>query len=695
MRLVSGLLLGLSWAYAQTCVPVRMLPAGTLSGALDQSSCHLSDGTPYAAYRLDLPSRGQIQLDLTTPPPGLALILRDPSGKSLASGVSVHRPIEAGSYSVLVNGSTTGSYSLKSIFAAEPGMMCGSFPNLGLNQTVNGTLGASGCVAPDGTVYEAYALSTLGSGTLTVSVSSTDFNGVVTVRASDGSLAASGAQQASLTVDADDQYQIVVSTADQPGSYQLSTSFQPADGETCQAQKTFTVSDTDTSSITASSCTQAIADNGDLSYFNYYNLTISAAGLADITVSSMDFAATLYLLDDGGNLLALDAGGGPARGQSEIRMPLTPGNYLLEVFSSVPSGGAYSLTYQFAAGSPPPCVSAASTPGSAVSGTLSPASCRTSLGLADLYAITLPASGTLDIMLAAAAFTGIVALRDTKDNLMVLNEDVAGLGTAEITADLPAGTYTVLAAAASGSGAYQLTPAFTPHDIPACTYVQAVDIDGGYIQQLGARSCRDADGQPVDLYQFTLPAGAVVAAFMTSGDVDSFLSLTDTSGNVLRTDDNSYGDNGSLIVQYLPAGTYQLAARAAGSTAGGYYEVDVRNVQGPRPSFCLPKGGITTTAPITASLGISACQYPDGTFADVYQMNVASAVTIDLRLNSSDFDACLVLLDAKGNLVAQDDDSGGGTNARLNLPLTAGTYYVAAKAAAGYTSVGSYTLSLQ
>ena len=106
--------------------------------------------------------------------------------------------------------------------------------------------------------------------------------------------------------------------------------------------------DSDNNSITGNSCSTTIADSGDLSYFNYYNFTVGAAGLADLSVSSQDFLPTLYLLDDGGNVLATDSGGATAS-QSEIRLFLTPGNYTAQVFSPLPSGGAYSLAYQFPA----------------------------------------------------------------------------------------------------------------------------------------------------------------------------------------------------------------------------------------------------------------------------------------------------------------------------------------------------------
>jgi hypothetical protein len=82
-------------------------------------------------------------------------------------------------------------------------------------------------------------------------------------------------------------------------------------------------------------------------------------------------------------------------------------------------------------------------------------------------------------------------------------------------------------------------------------------------------------------------------------------------------------------------------------------------------------------------------------FAQLYQLNLSSAGVADLRLDSTDFNAYLVLLDAKGNLVAQDDDSGGGTNAHIVQQLDLGTYFVVAKPFAYYYATGGYTLTFQ
>ncbi|HEY1493570.1 MAG TPA: pre-peptidase C-terminal domain-containing protein [Candidatus Solibacter sp.] len=695
--------------HAQDCATVaRILPVGTRSGTLADGQCQLLDGTPYLPFRLDLPVRGQIKIGLTgsSSDSGLnqfGLILRDAAGHRIDSGAAIARLIEAGSYSLVLNGAKpgqTGDYTITTAFTAEPGMLCDNFPNLGRRQVTLGRLPSSGCLALDGTPYEAYTLTTDGSGTLTVTVESTDFAPLIAVRDSDGHVIAMPAPSpVNVLVNGDSQYLVVISSADKSGAYTITTSFQVGGSETCRSKKTFTGPDSDANTIGADSCFLTIPGSGDQSYYNYYNVTVDSSGLVRATVTSGDFNATVNLLDADGNLLASDAGSGgfdaQYNSQSSLRAQLPAGNYRLQIFSDVPSGGAYSLNYSFTAGNPKPCTPAALNFGDQPMGVLNADSCRSSYGIADIYTVTVPGSGTVDFDMSTSSFNTSLVIRDAKDNLIVRNDEVDGVSVSHITADLPAGTYTIVAAASSGSGNYRLAAKFTPHDALPCTYVQALDLNGGFIQRLGRGSCRASNGQPVDYYSFTLAADSLVLAVMTSSEVDGFLTLTDASGNVLRTDDNSYGSNDPLIVQYLPAGTYQLAARDASSTIGGLYELDLRTTEGPRPPFCTDKMTIAQGATVSGEIRYTGCQYGDNTFADFYQFTLPADGQVDILLNSRDFDAYLVLLDAKGAEVDEDDDSGGNTNARLTRALAAGTYTIVAKPFGDYRDQGKYTLSVK
>src|ERR1035441_10930783 len=105
--------------------------SGTLAGTLDAASCQLGDRTPYAPYRLDLAVRGQIKLAVSGTTGDFSLTLRDASGIKVDSGASLVRPIEAGSYTLLVNGRAagqTGSYTVDTSFTSEPGIFRNSPP---------------------------------------------------------------------------------------------------------------------------------------------------------------------------------------------------------------------------------------------------------------------------------------------------------------------------------------------------------------------------------------------------------------------------------------------------------------------------------------------------------------------------------------------------------------------------------------
>jgi hypothetical protein len=688
--------------HAQECPAISsVLPNAALSGALDSSNCQLTDGSAYMPYRLDLPVRGQIKIDLSGTQSNLALILRDANGVKVESGASIRRPIEAGSYTLLVNGQTAsdiGSYTVTTAFTAESGILCTTFPNIGRRQTVNGVIGGSGCTAPDGSAYEAYALTTDGSGTLTVTIASQNFTPQVALRSSDGVLI-NASIDGTLTamVTGDSQYTLVVTSADKTGSFQMTTSFQAGVDETCKSQASLTDPSAQNGAIGGTSCYQILPGSGDLLYYNYYALNLATAGVVDLTAASPDFSATIYLLDAAGNVLGVDQGGGGYDARysvkSNLRMQLPAGLYRLQIFSDVPSGGNYSLEYNFTAGNPQPCVPVTASPGDLLAGGLYHQSCRTAFGLTDLYRITTPAPGTLDLDMSSFDFNTRLLLRDQKDNLIVRNDDVDGVTNSHITADLPAGTYTVGASATSGAGNYRTTTKFTGHDPADCSYVQSLDLNGGFIQILGSLPCRGANGQPVDYYSFTLGVDSLVLAVMTSSALDGHLTLYDSNGTALRFDDNSYGLGDPLIIQYLPAGTYKLAARDVSGSTSGIYEIDLRTTPGPRPALCGSRGPISVGASVTGNITYTACQYPDGTFADFYKMDLAADTTVELRANSSDFDAYLVLFDTKGNLIDQDDDSGGGTNAKVTDLLPAGSYYVVVKPFGDYTSHGTYSLA--
>ena len=132
------------------------------------------------------------------------------------------------------------------------------------------------------------------------------------VRGAGGSAIASGSGEISVPVDRDSQYQVVVhGDGAQRRLPDRHHAFSPTTTRPAASSKTLADPARDTSVVSLDSCTRALPDSSDLLFYNYYSLTVAAAGLADLQVSSSDFAPSLSLLDEGGNLLASDASGDP------------------------------------------------------------------------------------------------------------------------------------------------------------------------------------------------------------------------------------------------------------------------------------------------------------------------------------------------------------------------------------------------
>jgi hypothetical protein len=308
--------------------------------------------------------------------------------------------------------------------------------------------------------------------------------------------------------------------------------------------------------------------------------------------------------------------------------------------------------------------------------------------------VVLPQAGTLDLDMQSNDFVPLLTLRDAKDNRIVNDDNFGNFTDSHITADLPAGSYSVVAATGGLPGGYTFAWQLKAHALAPCSQTQNMDLNSAYVGVFGAGSCRGSNGQPADYYQITTPATGTVAAVMTSQVTDGFLTLSSSDGSVLRWDDNSYGGTDPFIVQFLPGQTYRIEARATDAISSGYYRMDVLYAAGGRPTGCAPMGTANPGDLLPGTLSFTSCQFPDGTFADLYQIDVTDPAALDLRLDSTDFDTYLVVLDGKGNVIDEDDDSNGGTNARIVDAFDPGTYYVVVKPFSGYNATGKYALSV-
>ena len=90
----------------------------------------------------------------------------------------------------------------------------------------------------------------------------------------------------------------------------------------------------------------------------------------------------------------------------------------------------------------------------------------------------------------------------------------------------------------------------------------------------------------------------------------------------------------------------------------------------------------------------------DTTFVDEFRVTLSSGGTLTIRMDSTALDAFLFLIDSAtscanaacdaGQVIATNDDGGGGSNALISVPLNAGTYIILANSF--FPGTGSYTI---
>jgi hypothetical protein len=233
-----------------------------------------------------------------------------------------------------------------------------------------------------------------------------------------------------------------------------------------------------------------------------------------------------------------------------------------------------------------------------------------------------------------------------------------------------------------------------------CTVTQAAitNISVGQTANgtLAAGDCVRSNLAYADVYRLTVSTTTTVTIDLTSSALDTFLELRNSAGTLIASDDDSGVGLNSRLTQVLAPGTYYLYASALSAGLTGAYSLSVVSGGGGGGTIgtnCPVVGSLVRPQTVSGSLSTTDCRLGDGSYADRYQLTISASATVTLTLSSTAFDAYLYLTDASGNVVAEDDDSGGGTNSRISRTLSAGTYYVVANSFSA-SETGTYTLGV-
>ena len=213
-----------------------------------------------------------------------------------------------------------------------------------------------------------------------------------------------------------------------------------------------------------------------------------------------------------------------------------------------------------------------------------------------------------------------------------------------------------------------------------------------------------SDQSHYKLFTFMGQAGQTVQIDLISSDFDSYLYLRDQNGQNLAQDDDSGGGLNARIIRNLPyTGMYQILANTLRSGQYGSFTLSLQAGGMAQPVMAAPVATSISLVSI-GSIGLNQqVQNVLSAGAPLYDQKKYHAYNFDCTAGQgiqmdilSDWDNYAMIFDPAGNIVARDDDSGGGLNARVTYTCGAtGTYRLMVTTYAASTNTGAYTLRVQ
>jgi hypothetical protein len=301
--------------------------------------------------------------------------------------------------------------------------------------------------------------------------------------------------------------------------------------------------------------------------------------------------------------------------------------------------------------------------------------------------------------MTSTAFDALLILRDA-DGMLVGHDDDSGDNlNARLRTILPrSGTYRLYAASVGGSarGDYTLTAGqWIVPDAPSAGSTEPLAVGTPRDGLLEPGDHLTADGPYQDRWSFEAEAGSRLRLEMRSEELDSYVMVYGPDGALVGfNDDGGRGRDAALVFRAPSAGRYTAVATSFGDhPRPGTYRVELTAVSG---EFADPGAVLELTEGqvVTGQLEAGDSTRGGGGFADYYWFTPARTGSATFNLSSDDFDAVVELQDASGQRLASDDDGGGGRNARLVHPVTAGTRYRVMARAFGGSAVGTYRLNV-
>ena len=284
---------------------------------------------------------------------------------------------------------------------------------------------------------------------------------------------------------------------------------------------------------------------------------------------------------------------------------------------------------------------------------------------------------TIRLVVTSGAMTPYLELYDQTMTKIAYNYSSSGNYTYIDKALTPGGTYTIRVYdyGNDSTGNYSLTY------LNLTTACNAATLNCGQT----APYSLSAVGE-VDFYKFTANPndGALITVVRTSGDMNPYIELYDSTGAMIASNNSYSGNYASINKSLTLGGTYTVVVYDYNNNGTGNYAIRYQN---------------TTTAcnatPITCGQ-TTAGSLSTAVEQDFYTFTATAndKVTIRLVRTSGTMDPYLELYDTTGTRIASDYTS-SGNSATINSTLTAGGTYIIVVYDYNNDETGDYNLTWQ
>ena len=301
------------------------------------------------------------------------------------------------------------------------------------------------------------------------------------------------------------------------------------------------------------------------------------------------------------------------------------------------------------------------------------------------YTVKLNKDRTYVIEMSSTDFDPFLRLLDKAGKELAEDDDSGGeLNSRVIHSPAESGDHEIVAATLNGDvGKFNLKV----REISIKGEAKAREIPKGGFEHAGDLAENDATdlGKRSKVVSVQLKAGQAYLFEIESTDFDCQLYVFDGKSKLLGQ------DMGKVVASGTENGVHHLLVASFDESVGKFgLKAREFTLKGEAKARDVGKNGLSVTDNINQNDSTEI-----GKLGKVYSVTLKAGQTYTIDLSSGTMDSYLYVFDAKTQLLAQDDDSGGDLHSRVTLRAERdGVYHIIATSLGG-DETGEYTLQVR